>query len=714
QEDGLVGSGGRCVLGQVLGPLEDGPVAFNADRDSLERVGLIELYETVLQRAKDLTQNASTPGTDQAILLAATRLALLYDLLGSEAYSDAQNPSIPLTDADGNPILGLSMYYGARTYLFAFDSQVPSLLEEELALLRGTDFRKSYPVFNRLFWNYTRGLGEAAYNINYHIQDVSNNGLINAEDASLLYPMGHGDAWGHHLSALKMHYDLLRRPGFQWQARSEYYSLLGNVIPTDYLDEKSFAKSAARRALTGISVVKGTYRSAYVADPAAQWQGYTDLADPARAWGVSEWAGRVGHGALFDWVVANAITPALDGTQSSNPVVNLDRIDRSINRAEIGSISAAMTELDQTLGNVNRGQNPLGFDDQAMAFDVSTQSQSTPFEQLLERAIRAGNNAQTTLDFSIRIDQSLRNIGSRTADLQRKAVLQDFEYRNRLIGLLGTPYEGTIGPGQLFKEGYVGPDLITYAYVDEADVDQVLPNSPNEIQKIQANINGMSGASISDWKIGGGGAEPSFDRSDLGTYFNNFYLTNSYNLAVNLTVGTNANSGDGDLVTSLPYVSTRQYGFTAKAEWGRRRAPGAIQVAIKEMLGAEIELRAAIAEYQSYLGTLNRTYELTQQQLEDFEAAAAYRGFFYTNLRGIKGAIAAFKSFNEILKDVTEPVSDTEFDVSVEFLPRSIGVLGGIDAFFAARGTEKTLRAAKAGILGTIMASTETTRLALE
>ncbi len=684
-----------------------GPVAFNADRDSLERVGLIELYETVLNRAKDLTQNASTPGTDQAILLAATRLALLYDTLGAEAYSDAMNPSIPLTDSDGNPIQS-----NAQTYLFAFDSQVPSLLEEELALLRGTDLKKSYPVFNRLFWNYTRGLGEAAYNINYHIQDVSNNGLINAEDASLLYPMGHGDAWGHQLSALKMHYDLLRRPGFQWQARSEYYSLLGNVIPTDYLDEKSFAKSAARRALTGISVVKGTYRSAYVADPAAQWQGYTDLADPARAWGVSEWAGRVGHGALFDWVVANAITPALDGTQSSNPVVKLDRIDRSINRAEIGSIGAAMTELDQTLGNVNRGQNPLGFDDQAMAFDVSTQSQNTPFEQILERAIRAGNNAQTTLNFSTRIDQSLRNIASGTADLQRKAVLQDFEYRNRLIGLLGTPYEGTIGPGQLFKEGYVGPDLITYAYVDEADVDQVLPNSPNEIQKIQAKINSMSTTKISDWNIGGG-VEPMFDRSDLGTYFNTFYLTNSYNLAVNLTVGTNATIGDGDLVTSLPYVSTRQYGFTAPAEWGRRRAPGAIQVAIKEMLGAEIALRAAIAEYQSYLGTLNRTYELTHQQLEDFKVAAAYRGFFYTNLKGIKGSIAAFESFKEVLKDVTDPVSESSMKAISGFLPNSIGVLGGIDAFFPARGAQGVEYSIKKAIFGSILAATEATRVAL-
>ena len=121
------------------------------------------------------------------------------------------------------------------------------LLAYHVALLRGTDFRKSYPVYNRMFWNYTKGMGEAAYNVNYHIQDANLDGLINESDAALLYPMGHGDAWGHFLSASKMHYGLLQRSGFSWQARSELYSLLGNVIPTDYLDEQSFARTAANR-----------------------------------------------------------------------------------------------------------------------------------------------------------------------------------------------------------------------------------------------------------------------------------------------------------------------------------------------------------------------------------------------------------------------------------------------------------------------------------
>ena len=47
--------------------------------------------------------------------------------------------------------------------MFAFKGQVSTLMDEELALLRGRDdFLQPdvevAPVYNRLFWNYTRGI----------------------------------------------------------------------------------------------------------------------------------------------------------------------------------------------------------------------------------------------------------------------------------------------------------------------------------------------------------------------------------------------------------------------------------------------------------------------------------------------------------------------------------------------------------------------------
>src|SRR5690606_22918053 len=123
-----------------------------------------------------------------------------------------------------------------------------------------------------------------------------------------------------------------RNPAFDWSAMPELYSLLDNVLPADYLDEKTFARIAAAKARTGTEIVRATYRAAYSADPDGQWQGYTDVADPARAWGVSEWAKRTGHGALFDWVIGNALVP----DTSAEDAEDLDRIDRIANRLELG------------------------------------------------------------------------------------------------------------------------------------------------------------------------------------------------------------------------------------------------------------------------------------------------------------------------------------------------------------------------------------------
>ena len=69
---------------QMVGKPFIGKVALNSDKDVIENVGLIELYETVLARGKELTldiSGAATDGTNQALLLAATRLAFLYELL---------------------------------------------------------------------------------------------------------------------------------------------------------------------------------------------------------------------------------------------------------------------------------------------------------------------------------------------------------------------------------------------------------------------------------------------------------------------------------------------------------------------------------------------------------------------------------------------------------------------------------------------------------
>ena len=78
---------------QQLGPRFEGPVALNPDKNVIENVGLIELYDTILKRGRDLTidlsRPVSTPAVSNALQLASTRISDFYTLLGNEAYTDA-------------------------------------------------------------------------------------------------------------------------------------------------------------------------------------------------------------------------------------------------------------------------------------------------------------------------------------------------------------------------------------------------------------------------------------------------------------------------------------------------------------------------------------------------------------------------------------------------------------------------------------------------
>ena len=178
---------------QQAGPRYEGVVAFNPDQDVIENVGLIELYQTVLDRGKDLsidlTQPASTSGVTAALQLAASRIAGFYALLGNEAYTDSLDPTIGFDTESGE-------YGSLAPTIFSFMNQMPTLLDEELALLRGLDEEGAHPGYNRLLWNFTNDQGEVAYALSYNISDVTLDGFIDEADARTLYPQAHGDAWG--------------------------------------------------------------------------------------------------------------------------------------------------------------------------------------------------------------------------------------------------------------------------------------------------------------------------------------------------------------------------------------------------------------------------------------------------------------------------------------------------------------------------------------
>jgi hypothetical protein len=621
---------------QIAGAPFAGNVALNSDKNVIENVGLIELYRTVLNRAASLSiRNSSngnaTDGINQALLLAATRLSVLYELLAREAYSDAQDNTINAGEDSG--------IAGVVSYTHAFQNMEADLMHEELALLRGTDFRKSYPVYNRMFWNYAKGLGEAAYNINYNISDVNKDGFINEDDARRLYPQGHGDSWGHFLTAIDMHYVLLKEPNFSWRTRSELYSLMQNVLEVDFLDEKTFARLAAGKARAGRDIVRGTYRLSYTQDPDGQWQGYTDAADKARAWGVSEWAHRAGHGAYFDWVVANALVPAQP--QGEN-IDNLDKLDREANANEIGEVSSALFEIQRALDEANYGHNPLGLDADAMTFDIDPEGytgnfgnlRTSHFEQIYERTREACATAAATLELATEAQNKLRAIGDDAAALTVEALRQDLDYRNRLIAIFGTPYSGQIGVGKAYPEGYQGPDTLLYTYLDKTAINEYIPGQKGPTPGVDTTNPNLVTIDFLTRRLKG-----YMDNRTIVNLYNNtrekkeelrqaFYFINAD--------GSSYVFGDQIDNISVPYETASRYGFKAPPEWGRRVSTGSVQTALYGMLSAEMEVDIAMANYMAIVTTYERKLAFLQSTLER-----------YSEKESIKNSITAVRaSFN--------------------------------------------------------------------
>ena len=664
-----------------------GPVALNPAKNVIENVGLIELYETILKRGRDLsidlTRPVSTPAIANALQLASTRISDFYTILGNEAYGDAVDPTIGFGSD--------SVEYGSLApAVFAFQNQVSSLIEEELALLRGVDDFFARPVYNRLFWNFTKGEGEAAYAQNYNLSDANADGFINEDDALLSYPQGHGDAWGHYLTALRNQYDLLRERNFNWVSRAEFYNLQDIVLKVDFLDERKFAQTAAARAKTGAEIVNLTYRDRYVEDPNAQWQGYTD-SDADRAWGVQGWARRAGQGAYFDWVVANALLPS---RHPNGELEGIQKVDRTTN-PDIPVISANLNAIQGTFDNANKGYNPVGLPGNSVPFDLNSAMIDdlifgmTHFEQIADRAEKAMASAAAVWDNANLPRNMVRQIGNSEAE-QRNAVFQeDLTYRNELIRIFGRPYEGTIGPGKVYPAGYDGPDLLLYMYVDVRQINNdTVPGptadfakfngntliSPSQVYEAVVNGQGKGGAPRLELsnigKPGVAGLELYLNDTVLALFAPSFYPDSTSKVSVRARDGlyaVNYTDLDSpkvglDKLTQLLPVTAAGYTFQAPREWGARGAVGELQLMINQMIQQEAQIASAIGAWDGLQGGIVREIRFINAKL-DMTANVRLKNEIFTRIKyittdlikGIKTTIDTL----EAAKDVSTAFWDT-------------------------------------------------------
>ncbi len=564
------------ILAQA-GQRWEGNIALNLE--SINSYGLIEIYETVLNRGKDLSINADInygPAND-ALLLAVGYINDLYMLVGNEASADAANPTIGIGTAH-------STYGDIATALFAFKGQLPSLLSEELALLRGRDDFlvpgvETRPVYNRMVWNYTRGIdaGEVIYALNYNILDQNTDGKVDALDALKLYPQGHGDAYGHYLTALKGYYHLLLNPNFDWVPRSEAVTVLGKPVSVDYQDERKFAAAAGALARTGKQIFDLTWRQDFKSGTGHGWEhfrptGPTQTSNKGRQryWGLDFWASRTGQGAYLNWIAGNCFLPFHDPDPEHADTIQ--QIDRTT-VPELKELPTIIESLQAAMDNAEGSLTPLGLPEDAVPFDLNPNAVvggegNTHFEQVFTRAKGALNNAVVAFDDAKDVTRLMRSEQDSLAELRAAVDKQELAYTNALIELFGTPYPEDIGPGKTYRTGFAGPDTIHYMYVDKAEL----------------NFNGLlDPASDTVWRI------------DTQTFTANWLEPNGISDFSFIQPARNGPvDGTGTLeawqTNTTLYVeyNLASHGFFKKPDtWvGHRSSPGKIQQAISDIAKA--------------------------------------------------------------------------------------------------------------------------------
>ena len=559
------------MLEQIGRPYQ-GDVALN--NDNLSEIGLLELYQTVFNRAESLLIAAGGNNIDMSkqLILAQTRMGEFYSLLGAEAYSDAKNPLIS-TGTDGQQ-------FASGTFSFA--NQVSSLLDEELALLRGRSAATQFPrmteapLYNRLAWNLTKGIteGEPAYVANYGIR--ARDGILDVNCAAAQYPQGHGDAWGHYLSALTGYYRLLRNPYFDWTAAMGEMLMDQKLMNVDYQDEQKFADAAVKLVQAGTDAMDLTLRKAYKENGGDAAAAYFD-SDEEQAFGYGEWATRTGMAAAYNWMVVNALLPTNDAPYQAFTDKGIKKINR-VTASELPVLASSVRVVERKLNGFEAGANPLGLSENAIPFDIDPDrlaQKESHFEQILERAEKALANCQTVLDYANVYGSRLAQVSKDEESLIAEVEAQELAFNNALIAIYGTPYSGDIGVGRTYPQGYDGPDIYNYTYMDLTpyglleDLQTTFTNSYKLVERDTSQYVGIG------WKYKN-------ERDWLGNEKPGYYEEIPINYVVN----------EGG-IRMKPITVT-----------GSRRMEGTIQAAYRNYIQAYLKVQEVMSNYDTKLETL--------------------------------------------------------------------------------------------------------------
>ena len=179
---------------------------------------------------------------------------------------------------------------------------------------------------------------------------------------------------------------------------------------------------------------------------------------------------------------------------------------------------------------------------------------------------------------------------------------------------MGRPITGTIGTGQAYPPGYLGPDTLLYMYVD---INAITADTvPPPLGSYQSNISDA----FEEAPFSNGSLTDTVTAELRQLHSESFHTLSSFNNSVlerpvsYTFVPANAPDPDGAFIFRLSELQLPRtasgYTFVAPGEWGLRRSTGELQLLIGEMLQQEAQLARAIADYDGLQGSIYRTMRL--------------------------------------------------------------------------------------------------------
>ena len=334
---------------------------------------------------------------------------------------------------------------------------------------------------------------------------------------------------------------------------------------------------------TGTDAMDLTMRKAYKENGGDVKAAYFD-ADEEQAFGYGEWATRTGMAAAYNWMTVNALLPTNDAPYKAFTDKGVKKINR-VTASELYSLASSVRVIERKLQGVESGANPLGLSENAIPFDIDPDrlaQKDSHFEQILERAEKSLANCKTVLDYAnvygSRLAQIAKDEEAALADLNK----QEEAFNNQLIAIYGTPFSGDIGAGKTYPQGYDGPDIYNYTYMDL---------TPYGI------LDGLQTAFTNSYKLVE--RDTAADAPGLGWKYKNKldWLGNvDTNAFEEIPISYIVNEGG---IRMKPLTVT-----------GARRSEGSIQAAYRNYLSAYLKVKEVMSNYDTKLTMLKEGMKL--------------------------------------------------------------------------------------------------------